>query len=199
MNAINTGWFKDRIAMKQMSQRKLAKALGLDPAAMSLMLRGRRTITPQEAEKMAAELGVPLTTVLEQIGLDVTAGASAKATIRGRTDDAGRVVMGRVEGPRRVEAPIGMADDAAAIRATRENFTDGWLYFYQPTDTITMDAVGRLCVAQVAGKDEWHLRVVRRGYSKGTWTLADPLGSHVPIENVRLSTAAPVLWIRTSA
>lgn len=37
---VNTKWFSERLAERDMSMRRLAKLLELDPSAVSLMLRG---------------------------------------------------------------------------------------------------------------------------------------------------------------
>lgn len=195
--SIDTAWFKDRIVARKTSQRKLAKALGMDPAAMSLLLRGMRGVSPLEAEGLARELGVPLGEVLARMGVDATAGARNQVGIVARVSEAGEMRMGRPqEGARRVPAPEGMPEDAAAFRIESEGFADGWLGYYQPADSVVVEAIGRFCVAQVAGKDEWHARVVRRGHGKGTYNLQDPFGRSATIEGVRLASASPVLWIK---
>lgn len=194
---VDTAWFKDRIIARKSSQRKLAKALNMDPAAMSLLLRGMRGIAPQEAEALARELGVPMGEVLARIGVDATAGAKNQVNVVARVSDMGEMRTGRPqEGARRVAAPEGMPEDAAAFRIESEGFADGWLGYYQPVDSVVVEAIGRFCVAQVAGKDEWHARVVRRGHGKGTYNLVDPFGRSPAIEGARLASASPVLWIK---
>lgn len=195
---IDTAWFRDRIIVRHLSQRKLAKALGLDPAAMSLMLRGKRHILPTEAEKLAIELGVPLDEVLEHIGINTDAGAENTAPIVGISNDAGEVRLGRVEGPRRVPSPVGMPSGGSVLRVQGEGFVDGWLAFYVPSSTIDPAAIGRLAVVQIAGANEWYLRVLRRGYTKGTYNLQDVLGKGIAVEGVKVASAAPVLWLKTN-
>lgn len=197
---INTAWFKDRLIVKRMSQRQLADVLKMDPAALSLTLRGMRAMQHHEAEGIARELGVPLADVLEQIGIDVGAGASNQVAVVGRVDAGGLVHMARPkDGPRRFPAPEGMPQDAAALRYEGDGFMDGWVGYYQPADRVGADAAGRLCVAQLAGREGWYLRVVKRGYAKGTYTLSDPFGAAAAIEGARLASAAPILWVRAAA
>lgn len=196
---INTAWFRDRIIDRKTSQRKLAKAMHLDPAAISLMLRGKQGISPQHAEMFAIELGVPLADVLENIGVNATAGASETATIKGSVSDGGIVTMGKVVGSRKVAAPIGMASGSAVLRFHSEGYTDGWLAFYFPVTGLS-ESVGRLCVIQVLGKNEWYLRVLRRNPDKkGTYTLVDAFTGRPALEDVRVASASPVVWIRTGA
>lgn len=65
---IDTRWFQDRLADKRLSQRQLAARLQLDPAAVSLMLRGRRKMSVAEAAEIASYLGVEVDEVLRHAG-----------------------------------------------------------------------------------------------------------------------------------
>lgn len=69
MQKIDTRWFQDRLTDKKLSQRKLASLLNLDPAAVSLMLRGRRKMSAAEAAEVARVLGVPVKDVLVRAGV----------------------------------------------------------------------------------------------------------------------------------
>lgn len=67
--SINTHWFQNRLADRRLSQRGLAKKLGLDPAAVSLMFRGKRRMQMHEAADVAHLLGVTMNEVLEHAGI----------------------------------------------------------------------------------------------------------------------------------
>ncbi|TCQ10128.1 helix-turn-helix protein [Rhizobium sp. PP-F2F-G36] len=56
--AINTVWFHDRLNAKEKSLRDLARFLGLDPSAVSRMLKGERKMTAEEQDQIAAFLDV---------------------------------------------------------------------------------------------------------------------------------------------
>ena len=66
---IDTRWFQDRLSDRGVSQRKLARVLGLDPAAVSLMLHGRRKFTAREAVDVAGVLAVEVDEVLRHAGV----------------------------------------------------------------------------------------------------------------------------------
>lgn len=70
-HSIDTRWFQGRLMDRQISQRKLAKHLGLDPAAVSLMLRGKRKATAQEVAEIARTLGVGVDEVMTRLGTGV--------------------------------------------------------------------------------------------------------------------------------
>ena len=68
---VNTEFFRTKLAEREMSMRTLAKKLDLDPASVSLMLRGKRRITTAEANHMAVILGISVTEILRQAGVPV--------------------------------------------------------------------------------------------------------------------------------
>jgi transcriptional regulator with XRE-family HTH domain len=69
MKAIDTGWFKGLLHDRQISQRQLAFKMGMDPASMSLMLRGKRKMHLQDAELLARQLNVRVDEVLFHAGV----------------------------------------------------------------------------------------------------------------------------------
>lgn len=69
---VDTRWFQNALADKRLSQRKLASMLGLDPAAVSLMIRGRRKLSAAEAAEIARFLGVSVEEVLTRAGVGIT-------------------------------------------------------------------------------------------------------------------------------
>lgn len=56
--AIDTVWFHDRLNAKGKSLRDLARFLGLDPSAVSRMLKGERKMTAEEQDQIAAFLDI---------------------------------------------------------------------------------------------------------------------------------------------
>lgn len=52
---MNTEWFRQLLSTRKLSQRGLAKLMELDPAAVSLMLRGQRKMTNEEAHQVSLE------------------------------------------------------------------------------------------------------------------------------------------------
>jgi hypothetical protein len=69
---IDTIWFMDKIQSRHESLRKFSKMMvgrngkPLDVAAISLMLRGKRSMQIDEARQIAKLLNVPLMTVIEK-------------------------------------------------------------------------------------------------------------------------------------
>lgn len=67
---VDTHWFHGVLADKRMSQRRLAALMGLDPAAVSLMLRGKRKMSANEVAEMARLLGVSVQEILVRAGAE---------------------------------------------------------------------------------------------------------------------------------
>lgn len=78
MEHIDTRWFTRKISASPFrSQRRLARMMRgrrgrpLDPAALSLALRGKRDIRLAEVDQLAKLLRVPVADVLQRCGLRV--------------------------------------------------------------------------------------------------------------------------------
>ena len=67
MNQINKTWFVNKLKNKNISQRKLATLLDIDPAAVCYLLNGKRKMSVQEAKKIALILHCNVVDVINQI------------------------------------------------------------------------------------------------------------------------------------
>lgn len=105
---VESAWFKGRLSDRSLSQRQLAKHLGLDPAAVSLMLRGRRKANAKEIAEMAKLLGVGVDEVMTRLG----AGVPVKR-VEGRVEAAQSVERG-VEAVDMLNIPVPMSDGSTA-------------------------------------------------------------------------------------
>ena len=191
---VNTKWFKDRLAQRDLSMRKLAKLMDLDPAAVSRMLRGQRDMTKLEANKISGLLTVPVTEVLRQAGVPVTEDSRALA-LKARVDASGMLHMITNKNPRRVNAPhdVPASGLVAQIRAP-DLSSDGWMFFVAAFDSRVEGFIDRLCVVEL--KKHGHaLGILKRGYDDERYNLV-PFTGAKPLENVDPVSAAPVLWIR---
>lgn len=191
---INTKWFRDRLAERDMSLRRLAKLLELDPSAVSLMLRGMRTMTADEANRISGLLTIPVTEVLAQAGIPIEEDARSmpiKATI----DARGALHPVAAKNPRRVVAPrdVPAAGLAMQVRAP-ELLHDGWVLFAGAFDPRVMSMIDRVCVVEIAGAGRV-VGTIKRGYDDGRVSVV-PFVGNANIENVEPKSAAPVLWIR---
>lgn len=194
---INTAWFRDKLAEKQLSQRGLAKLMGLDAAAVSLMLRGKREMRIAEAALIANFLGVSTEEVIAHVGPAKL--EPSPVPIVGVINGNGRVQWrdGLGEVPRPVgELPLHVAAIQCRTAGTSLDYMDRWMLFVpQPHDEgfVRAECIDRLSIVRPTGGDSL-LAQVRRGYAPGKWCLRGPV---VTAEETDLDYAAPILLITT--
>jgi len=193
---VDRRFFETLMASKKMSMRALAARMGMTHSQLSLTFSGQRRMQLDEASMLAEILGAPLHRVAEAAGV-----ARAKANGR-RCDVVGCVTArGTVElyGPgiiERTQVPdAGLPDDVIAVQArtadTPASWMDGWVFFCSRTGEVEPDALGRFCLAKIAGGDVV-LASLRRGYREGTFNLLGPYSA----DSVRLEWAAPIILTR---
>lgn len=192
---IDTQWFTDRLAERRMSQRQLAKLMGLDSSAVSLMLRGKRSMSIEEAAQLAVLLQSSMMDVLR------AAGASMPVThmvpVIGQVQPDATVILEADGTHDMVEAPNGLPSNAVAVQHRCPGSpVDGWLYFMAERQLTPDKAVGTLALCAVKG-DGLRMQHVSRGYRRGTYNLADTAG-HTR-QNLELAWASPILLIKTTA
>lgn len=197
MSNLQHGWFKDRLAEKKLSQRGLAKLLGVDAAAVSLMLRGLREMKIDEAKQIAVILGVSVEEVLAHVSMPITPRAQPVPII-GYINGNSRVEWGENLGtvPRPTGTlPLNVA--AIQIRAPEGamSFMDRWLLFvpYPLPEGVSAECIDRMSVVCSPG-GECNLALVKRGYAPGRWNLRGPA---VNADETELRSATPVLLIST--
>ncbi|HEX9446649.1 MAG TPA: helix-turn-helix transcriptional regulator, partial [Dongiaceae bacterium] len=77
---IDDQFFRDALKAADKSQREMARFMGLDPAAITLMLQGRRAMQLSEAQQIADFLGVAIEDVLRHAGLQLSHDAPSAGT-----------------------------------------------------------------------------------------------------------------------
>ena len=192
---IDARWFKNRIAERQLSMRRLSKAIGLDESAMSLILAGKRGVSPQEAKEIADQLMVPLQEVMRHMGVEVLDDVR-KVRIVGHIAGDGAVHLRETD--ENVIGPADLPADAIALQFRTVGGPmyrrDGWLAFTSSTQSAPAQCVGVLCVAAERDTGALHLATIERGYKAGLFNLL--LESGQLRENVDLEWATPILWLR---
>lgn len=99
LHAIDRGWWNAQLARTGLSQRKIARELGMDHAALSLALNGKRHLRFQEALALADILGITVDDLRAQMHLPqprLTAQADAediKILLRAVTSIADSMTM----------------------------------------------------------------------------------------------------------
>lgn len=183
---MNTDWFRDLLAAKKLSQRKLAALMELDPAAVSLMLRGQRRMTPEEAHQLGVILGVKTTEVLRQAGIAVTDDVrSVKVT--GYIDEDAVVTLFPRRTHDKVVGPADCPEGTYALQKRSPNSPkDGWMYFVSPSEDDPRAHLGQMCCIALEN-GEHVVSFLQRGYRTGTFNL-------IKCTNNALRTDANVVW-----
>lgn len=175
--------------------RRLAKLMELDPSAVSLMLRGKRTITSQEANKISGLLTIPVTEVLRQAGVLVNENMR-QMVLKATIDKAGQLSATERKNPRRVAAPdnVPLNGTAAQVRVPKSTF-DGWVLFAGAADSRTDAFVNRLCFIELAASVTV-VGTLLRGYEEKKHNIVPfMVDAIIGCESVVVKTVAPVLWI----
>ena len=191
---MNTQWFRDRLADKKLSQRRLAKMLEIDPAAVSLMFRGMRRITPHEAHQISVILGVPLNEVMRNAGIEVTEDVR-RCPVAAHVDENGVVTT---MPPRTHDDVIGPGDCPVGTFAiqvrSHSSVKDGWLLFVTPAQAAPAENIDQLCLV-ATGDGRQILAVVRRGYRRDTHNLIVWPSTEM-ISDASIAWTSTVLWIK---
>lgn len=191
---MNTQWFKGKLQDKQLSQRKLAKMLDIDPAALSLMLRGKRRMNNHEAYQLSTLLGVPLNEVLRQAGIDVAEDVH-RCPVAAHVNERGIVTL---MPPGTHDDTLGPADCPVGTYAVQmrshASVTDGWLLFVAPAQLPAATNIDQLCMTAVADGRQL-LGIIRRGYRRDTHNLVLWPSMEV-MDDASIIWSSTVLWIR---
>lgn len=193
---MNTLFFKNRLKDRDISQRKLAQLLKLDPAAITLMLKGERRMQPAEAKVIAELLNVPITEVLREAGIPVSEDVGA-VPIAGSVDGSGRVTLMPVGTHEMITAPTDVPRDGYALQMRAfGDAQDGWVLYVSDASTVPDDHLDRLCAVSISD-GRAVVAFVRRGYRQGRHNLM-LWPSREPLHDQALASVSPVLWLRPS-
>lgn len=191
---MDTRWFKEQLAIKKLSQRQLAKSLGLDHAAISLMLRGSRRMQVSEANQISHILGVKTTEVLRRAGLDVHDDV-IRVPITCYVDDEGELTLFPEKTYDHVVGPADCPRGTYAVQCrARSHPQDGWLLFVSPDHQAPEANFDKMCVIATSTGVSF-CGVVRRGYRSNTFNLLIWPGRDVRTD-MNVTWVAPVLWIK---
>lgn len=192
---INVQWFREQLAARGMSQRQLARKLGLDQSAISLTFSGRRRMQFKEAADIAHLIGLPVSEVLKNAGVPVDQGQQT-IPVAAYYDGHGEVHCQGYDGER-VVPPQPMPAGSTAVQCRTAGSAlehmDGWMIFngpHLPPDKMPLDTFGAVKLK----KGICVLGTVRRGYKKGRYNVTGPAGV---LQDVEVELFVPTLAITT--
>lgn len=184
---VDTKWFREMLAERDLSQRRFAHAMQLDPAAMSLLLRGKRNVKLDEAQRMAEILRIPVSIVLAHFGVRALKNENKDGVpLVGIVDEHGLIT--RSEGEY-VARPQEIDEYAVSLYGANNQ----WVYYVSGTESPIADCVNRLCMAQVKGEAHALLTYIRKGI-RGGYTIQN--ARDIMPQEAEIEHAAPVILIR---
>lgn len=195
---IQTDWFKEKMAERKLSIRALAKLIDVDPATMSLMLRGIRGMTNTDAVRIGTIFNVPPNEVLRRAGAPLPDECKAvPVSMYVDSTPALHDVEKSVQDS--FPAPYDVPNKAEAIQFRTRDFRDGWHFVTNGEKLPPEDCVGNLCLYCLPDGTR-RIGVLRKGYKAGTFNVDHPQEyTFQPADNAHILWASPVLWIKPSA
>ncbi|OHV73341.1 helix-turn-helix domain-containing protein [Ensifer sp. LCM 4579] len=204
MSHVNYKWFSDKITAKGLTQRAVAKHLGVDASTLSLLLHGKRRMRVEQAAEIARLLSVPVGDVMRNSGADM----------RGIRQEGAPTfhavpLVGWVDENRNVEIDFDQKGPAFEVEGdvpptaiciqhrtagTAADPMDGWIeVIMPPREPNPEDMLDRHCVVKLS-TGETLLRTVRRGYRDGHFKL---MGLNLPpIHDAEISWYSPVILVK---
>lgn len=193
---IDQAWFQEKLRNLKISQRQLAKRIGLDPAAVSYMFAGKRTMSMDEAKAIADIFLVPVTEVMRQAGIEVLDDVR-KVPIAGYVGPHCAVTLLPLGTHDMVMAPADVPVGSFAVQMRDvANPKDGWLHFISGLQQPPEDCLDKWCIVAMADGQLVYAGI-KRGYKQKLFNLILFCGSsNTVFENREVAWAARVLWIQ---
>ncbi|MEI7669978.1 MAG: hypothetical protein WCJ33_07840 [Pseudomonadota bacterium] len=117
-----------------------------------------------------------------------------KARVTGMVNAKGEVLAAVSNAIRFAEAPKELPGAAIAVRVEDSNSPQyGWTYFYVPTSSVDIAAVGKLSVCGLENGSTL-VRFITQGFERGKYNLIAM--DSTMTENVKLISATPILWVK---
>jgi len=191
VNMLDAKWFRGKLKDRRLTQRALANQLGIDPAQVTNLFKGRRRMRLDEASVIAQFLNTTVEDVLTHAGLPVQSDGKRPILLAGYVDDVGEVHIEK-GAEAHVIAPAALDPGTLAVRSRAPDMLRGALLFFKPAEIVDAAAIGRLAAVRLS-QGPWLIRTVQPGVEAGMFDLYWPT---TLIEGARLTAAVPVLWIK---
>lgn len=192
---MNTKWFRQQLDARKISQRGLARLMGLDAAAVSLMLRGQRRMTSDEAHQISNIFGMPITEVLRQAGVEVSDDVRYVPVV-GYVDISKAVTLFPDGTHDRVVGPADCPNGTYALQKRAPAHPhDGWMILVSPSKNDPDEHLGQMCCV-ATDKGEHLIAFISRGYRSSTHNLINGATGSLLRTDVNLAWASSILWIK---
>lgn len=191
-------WLVKRAKDLGMSQRQLAKAIGVDAGAFAKTTRGDRQVRPNELAGLARMLKVSIAEMFRRFRYPVP---EYMVEIIGKITPDARVSSVFDRKGEMVPAPDGVDTDCKALvfvtgKSPLEAY-DGMVVYFYPSNQVEQDAYGRLSVVEIEGEAMPVVGIIERG-QVGKGLKVALFGGVGTIEAKKLLKAALIKWTKAS-
>lgn len=199
---VDRDWIVARLTQIGQSQAALARHLGLGPAAVSLLLSGRRAARANEVPQIAQFLGVSVDTVLDKLGAAAPAAIAPSTPVRAfllAGDVVARADPARHSGPFTAPRTPDLAEaEAIAVvgsHAAPRYYPGDFIYFSRVNPPPPAALIGRAVVGETAD-GRLFVKRLAAGSRPDTFTLLSYSPTIDPEIDQTLTWVAPVAWVR---
>jgi transcriptional regulator with XRE-family HTH domain len=196
---VNKDWFQAQLRARGSSQAELARFLGKDPSALSLILAGKRRFQMPDAERIANYLQTPVEEVLSAAGIAVSKARIEEVRVKIVGICNGEMLVNmRPSTASMIEGHRDLPRDSVAIRmqtlGSSASYMDGWILFFSPANSIDPSMVNQMCVIEMTNGDR-RIGQLQQGYQSYTYNVVLMGGG--TLEDIEVKSANPITWIKT--
>lgn len=196
VSKVDTQWFVDRLAARQMSMRGLAKLMNVDPAAISYMLRGKRKMKMAEAAQLATLLDSSPSEIFERVGIEHHSPKRVK--LEGYINGKAEIVPFGRGAHDMIDPPGEVSPETVAFQCrtagTELDRMDGQIYFVNHVKANPSEYLEQFCCCALKAGPTI-VAQIRKGYKRGTYNLI-LMGSGRTIEDAEIAWSSPVTWAK---
>ena len=190
-------WLDQRLRERGVRKKDIAALFEVHPNMVHKMLNGERRVQIAEVKSWSSLLGVSFIEAMRRFGFDVP---PTTCPLIGTVDGLGRVRYRRGNGvpARMIAAPETAGGNIVALQvdAPRSAISiyDGSCLYFEPSDIMRVDAVGRLSVIAMEGEPVPVIGVLARAtLGRGSVSV---YGGIELIETNSIVSATPIVWQR---
>lgn len=193
---VDKEWFQNKLDERKLSMRALSKLMNVDPSTVSLMVRGMRGLSMDNAVKMADIFNVPTAELYKRAGLPIEDEAR-EIEIAYYNDHNGYVVEIEKEARDTMSAPYDTPASAFAIQQRSNEYHDGWLIIIDGSKLEPSAGLGSFCL-YCRANGSLGIGIIRKGYKAGYYNVTHNVTTANRTEetDVDILWVSPVIWVK---
>jgi len=161
---MDISWIRKQMALKGLNQKKLGKAIGLDPPTVSRMLKGERRLQLSEAAELAIIFEENLDEILVRFGLIADAGV-VNLSLSGIIDVEG--VVKKLNEQISIPPPQSAIGKLNCMQIRGEHLLDRAIVFFGDSVPVQTDRLALLLL----GDHRVLLGIANKGYVPGVFKI----------------------------